>query len=316
MTTYWPSTCVQKSCSPLLLKARPRNAQASLLCQALQPTGIPWWARIGIGNHAVLETVIVLEVEQLEAPNFVTVVEAGMLAKTGFNSAGIGLATNALVTDQDRGDPGVPYHVILRAILDAETMAQALLAITSHSRASSANYLLAHSTGETIDVEAAPGDYGHVFMDFEPQDHLTHTNHFLRPIGGLKDAGMWEGTSSPLRYMRMRRLLRQYAGRVSPDILQRILADHFDEPGSICRHTSPQLPEMEQIVTVASVIMDLNTRTMWLADGNPCHCPYRELDYHSLLYRAPTSERMTPPRTEQKVPKKTESQVLWKWSND
>ena len=37
---------------------------------------------------------------QDDGPDFVTVVEAGLLAKTGMNSSGIGLATNALVTDR------------------------------------------------------------------------------------------------------------------------------------------------------------------------------------------------------------------------
>ena len=46
-------------------------------------------------------------------------VEAGLLAKTGMNSSGLGLVTNALVTDDDTGDARLPYHVALRAILDA-----------------------------------------------------------------------------------------------------------------------------------------------------------------------------------------------------
>jgi isopenicillin-N N-acyltransferase-like protein len=57
----------------------------------------------------------VLEVRQDEGPDFVTVVEAGLLAKTGMNAAGLGLVTNALVTDADVGEPGLPYHVLLRA---------------------------------------------------------------------------------------------------------------------------------------------------------------------------------------------------------
>ena len=54
---------------------------------------------------------MVLEAEQDEGPRFVTVVEAGLLAKFGLNSAGVGILTNALVCDGDTGEPGVPYHV-------------------------------------------------------------------------------------------------------------------------------------------------------------------------------------------------------------
>ena len=72
------------------------------------------------------DTVVILEVEQDDGPNFVTVVEAGLLAKTGMNSAGLGVTTNALVTQDDRGEPGIPYHVLLRALIDCETMSDAL----------------------------------------------------------------------------------------------------------------------------------------------------------------------------------------------
>jgi isopenicillin-N N-acyltransferase like protein len=71
------------------------------------------------------ETVVVLEVAQDEEPDYVTVVEAGLLAKTGMNAAGIGLVTNALVSDADRGLAGVPYHVALRAILDSRSISDA-----------------------------------------------------------------------------------------------------------------------------------------------------------------------------------------------
>jgi hypothetical protein len=50
------------------------------------------------------ETTVVLESEQDQGPNFVTVVEAGLLAKTGMNAAGLGLVTNTLVSDRDIGE--------------------------------------------------------------------------------------------------------------------------------------------------------------------------------------------------------------------
>src|SRR5207247_4924557 len=63
-----------------------------------------------------LDTVLVLEVERDDGPDFVTVVEAGLLAKTGMNAAGLAVATNALISDDDHGEPGLPYHVIWRAL--------------------------------------------------------------------------------------------------------------------------------------------------------------------------------------------------------
>ena len=34
---------------------------------------------------------------------------------------------------------------------------------------------------------------------------------------------------------------------------------------------------------MASILMDLDTKTMWIADGHPCVTPYRALDYASFL---------------------------------
>jgi len=233
---------------------------------------------------AASETVVILEAEVAEGADFVTVVEAGLLAKTGLNSAGIGLVTNALVTDQDKGKPGVPYHAILRGILEAETMADALSAITYHPRASSANYLIAHRNGEAINVEAAPGDYSRVFIAFPEDGVYGHANHFVCPSFDLKDVELWNGPGSLFRLRRMQRFLKQHLGDCNVTALKEMLADHFDLPNSICSHRSPNVPQVEQYVTIASIIMDLNTAVMWLADGNPCQTQYQQL--YTKLYRA------------------------------
>ena len=100
----------------------PRPAECSAFAVAAPPgrpgptlTGQNWdWL-----TARQSDTVVVLEARQDDGPDFVTVVEAGLLAKTGMNSAGLGLVTNALVSGDDAGPPGLPYHLMLRAILDS-----------------------------------------------------------------------------------------------------------------------------------------------------------------------------------------------------
>ena len=115
--------------------------------------------------HAA-QTLVVLEVRPDDGPDFVTVVEAGLLAKTGMNAAGLGLVTNALVTEADTGEPGLPYHVLLRAILDCGTVTEALKVLQAGLRSSSANYLIAHASGTALDIEAAPGDFTRLYPLF------------------------------------------------------------------------------------------------------------------------------------------------------
>jgi isopenicillin-N N-acyltransferase-like protein len=224
------------------------------------------------------ETVVLLEVEPDQGPRFITAVEAGLLAKTGMNSAGIGLVTNALVSDQDQGVPGIPYHAVLRAILESERLSQALLAVTYHRRASSANYLIAHRDGEAINVEAAPGDYARVYTAFPAGGTYSHTNHFICPGFDLKDVGLWEGPGSLFRQHRAEKFLAGRRGGCDVAALQEILADHFNYPNAVCAHPDPDLARVEQYATVFSIVMDLDSATIWLADGNPCRTPYRRLD--------------------------------------
>jgi len=230
------------------------------------------WIR-GTGGN-----VVVLEAEPEDGPDFVTVVEAGLLAKTGLNSAGMGLVTNALVSDADRGEPGVPYHAILRAILESERPSTALEAITRHSRASSANYLIAHRDGEAVNVEAAPGDYSRVYIDFPDAGLFSHANHFTNIRVDLKDVGIWDGPDSLLRLRRVQRLLEARRGRLDVALMREVLSDHFSYPEGVCAHLDPSLPEVEQYATQFSIVMDLDEGTIWLVQGNPCESEFIRLE--------------------------------------
>lgn len=229
------------------------------------------------------DTVVVLEVRQDEGPDFVTVVEAGLLAKTGMNSSGIGVTTNALVTDQDEGFPGVPYHVVLRALLDCETISDALAAVQRRPRSSSANYLVGHQDGLAVDIEAAPGDFSRLFLLFPENGLLLHTNHFRSPTFDSRDVSLWVTPDSPFRLERLQTVLAGAGPKFSVETFQEALGDHANYPLGVCCHPDERLDLYEQGATVASVVMDLEAKTLWLADGHPCSTPYRAIDYSDFL---------------------------------
>ena len=218
-------------------------------------------------------TLVVLEVRQDDGPDFVTVVEAGLLAKTGMNTAGLGLVTNAMVTDGDIGEPGLPYHVLLRAVLDCATVTDALEALQAGPRSSSANYLVAHASGSALDIEAAPGDFTRLYPLVPEDGVLLHTNHFLAPRIAPADLALWAMPSSVIRLQRLR------AARArTQDDFRALLTDHADRPHSICAHPDPVSHPCEQTATIVSVLMDLTSRHICLAAGNPCQAPYEQLD--------------------------------------
>lgn len=238
--------------------------------------------------HA-FDTAIVLESAPTSGPRFVTVVEAGLLAKFGMNSAGLGVVTNALVSAQDEGAPGVPYHVLLRALLDAETATAALATLQRGVRSASANYLIAHASGLALDVESAPGDFTQLFL-LQPDERgdLVHTNHFLSPQLTGPDVGLWVMPDSPFRLQRMRAALRRAdESATDTSAYEHAAADHAGHPYGVCCHPDRSLPEPDQGATVVSGIMDLQARTFRIAAGLPCETGFETRSYSDFFDGAP-----------------------------
>ena len=149
------------------------------------------------------DTLVVLEVEQDDRPNFVTVVEAGLLAKTSMNSSGLAVAVNSLVTSADKAEPGLPFHVLIRAFADCDTLTDAIYIVSKHQRSSSGNYLLAHADGLAVNLETTPGDYRGVTPQLPSRGALVHTNHFVSPVPGSQDVGHYAMADSLIRLQRV-----------------------------------------------------------------------------------------------------------------
>jgi isopenicillin-N N-acyltransferase-like protein len=230
------------------------------------------------------ETLVVLEVEQDEGPNFVTIVEAGLLAKFGLNSAGVGILTNALLSRDDCGAVGTPYHVVLRLLHDATSVADALARLRDTHRASSANYLLADESGAAVDVEALPGDISTLVVDEARDGLLVHTNHFTSAAPPPHDLSPWMEENSESRLEAMCAALQPQIGALDPVKLEEAFAQHLDHHSGVCVHEDEDLEPDRREATIASVVMDLGSRQMWIADGNPCSVSYRGLDYGHFLH--------------------------------
>lgn len=203
----------------------------------------------------------------------ITLAEAGMLAKAGLNSAGLGVCVNMLGCDRDGRPGGVPYHVLLRAVLEAPTLTDAIRAGCASPRGASINLLIGQAypdaEGEVIDLELVPGDVGVLHPD---GGVLTHANHLETVLPGVHDTLRDLGGSSFFRSARARRLIGRAAdgGKVSTDDLIAVLTDHASYPHAICRHDVASLDEEERSESIYSVILDLDQRRMSVAAGPPC----------------------------------------------
>jgi isopenicillin-N N-acyltransferase-like protein len=224
------------------------------------------------------EVCVLLDVQREDKPSFATIVEAGMLAKVGINDAGLGLCTNTLVSARDANRPGVPYHVMLRALLDADSVGAAERILGSVDRALSANYLIADKSGRAMNFETIAGGKSEIHATSPEDGVIAHSNHFLaaefRPI----DAFIANSPHSVTRLADMRDGL---AAARRPDVsrLQEALRNHRHAPNGVCSHPDPAAHPVYARTTVASFIADLTAQVFWFTDGPPCESEYAQ---HSI----------------------------------
>jgi isopenicillin-N N-acyltransferase-like protein len=227
------------------------------------------------------EVCVLLEAHRDDKPDFVTVVEAGMLAKVGFNAAGLGLCTNTLVSAGDAARRGVPYHVMLRALLDAETIVDARRTLLAPERALSANYLIAHRSGEAANFETTGGGSASVRITAPEHGWLAHANHFVDPAFATSDSYIRQ---SPHSYTRLESMRAGLTGRgITLERLRETLRSHHSPPNGICSHPDPGAHPMSARTTVASVIADLTAGDAWIAEGPPCSTEYERYPLHAIF---------------------------------
>lgn len=225
----------------------------------------------------IKETLILLVIKQEPRPTVVLLDEAGMIGRMGLNSSGLAMVTNTLIAEQRQ--LGVPYNMILRGILNQSSLADAIAAIVRPQRSIAANYLLGHGDGQTLDLETSP-----VHVDrFEPQGGiLTHGNHFCGPRLQGRDLSLERFPDSAYRDCRLRDRLLPYNGSINEDNMKEALQDSFGHPNAVCRHPDPTQAPLDQLETVASIIIDATDQRFLLARGAPDRNAYAEFTVADL----------------------------------
>lgn len=201
-----------------------------------------------------------------------TLAEAGMLAKSGLNSSGMGVCANMLMSDRDAGGIGVPFHYLLRGVLQSDRMGRATRKVLNVPRVSSGNLLIADSGGEAIDLEVAPGTFGHLL----PQDGVVaHGNHFASDIS-VVDRNVQRSALTLLRPGRVTYRLEDAVASRTVEVADVVAAlrDHYSYPDSVCVHVDPDDSPNEATSTAYSVVMDLDAQELYIASYPVCENPY------------------------------------------
>lgn len=213
------------------------------------------------------ETAVVLRIRRQGAPDILTFTEAGGLARSGLNEAGIGLTANYLQSDRDYRQLGVPLALIRRKVLEQETPALAMKAVYATPKSAANNMIVSASNqagqGIAIDFECAPDE---TFQVHPQAGLLTHANHFVSPVAlvKLRDTGVASTPCSLYRDLRVRDLVEPHLGRATPDHVKAALFDDFGTPYSVCRPPRPN-DSNNLSATVAMIVMEPATTTMDVA---------------------------------------------------
>ena len=181
------------------------------------------------------ETGVVLRIRSDDGPDILTFTEAGGLARSGLNSAGIGLTANALECDRDyqRG-PGVPLPFIRRKVLESAHLAQAVQTIVATPKPGSNHMAVSHCGGEAFGFECAPDE---TFWIAPERGLYVHANHWIAESARakVKDTGLAETPCSIYRDKRVREQLSPKRGKLTLEDFRAAFFDDWGSPWSVCR---------------------------------------------------------------------------------
>ena len=217
------------------------------------------WDWVGLQRQSL----VVVAAKPDNNVSYITVTEAGMLAKIGLNDRGLGVTLNILRSHNDGQQPGMPVHFLLRSLLELENVQQACEFASRLPYASSSNILLADRTGEIASLEVSPAGCKILPPD---NNQLCHTNHFLHQELITSDAGL-EGNLSTTK--RLARTQSDLSGLTGFDDIKSLLSNTSDGEESICRFADTTQPEIAQTETVVGVAMNLTDNTLWVSGAQP-----------------------------------------------
>jgi isopenicillin-N N-acyltransferase-like protein len=200
------------------------------------------------------DTAVVLKVRREDGPDILTFTEAGALARSGFNAAGIAITANYLETDRDYRRLGVPLALIRRKVLEQKQLAAAMRAVYATQKSAANNMIVSQANGVAIDFECAPDE---TFQVHPERGLIVHANHFQSPVAlsKLKDTGIANTPDSLYRDIRVRNLIEPHRGSVTREIVKNALFDDFETPWSVCRPPRRNLSH-NLSATVAMIVME------------------------------------------------------------
>jgi isopenicillin-N N-acyltransferase-like protein len=228
------------------------------------------WHRELAGGWAVLQY------SQARQP-FVTLTEAGLLAKIGLNSSGVGVLFNILAHRSDTGDGGVPVHAVARRILDTATDVGTAIDILRSAPLAASSCFTLLDADRVACLEASPAGVA----ELPPARWSVHTNHFRDP--GLATGALPTDPNTdtlPRHAVLTARLAADPGHQDGAEGLADLLCAHESDGAGVCCHAQPDAALGSGWQTLATIALEPARRRMSVLAGGPCGRP----DQHWLRF--------------------------------
>jgi len=219
------------------------------------------------------EYLLLLRLRPADGPRQLVFTFAGIVGAAGLNEAGLAVNINYL-SPTDVG-LGRLHSIVVRQILAATSLADALTPPAVPPRAGGAHFLVADRDGTVVSVETTARRQ----RVFHPEGNaLGHTNHYLsewlKEVEHIRPGSIG---SSLARHAALCRFLNDRGERLTIESLRELTRNHTSYPRSICAHGSPGEELGARGRTVAAMIQVPAEGTLHITRG--CAC---ENDYHPV----------------------------------
>lgn len=184
--------------------------------------------------------------------------QAGIVGKIGFNTAGVGTCLNAI-----RAKPmlssKLPIHVALRLCLESTSVDDAVKKLESLGGVASAQHILVADSTKALGLELSP--VGNKYIPEDPSGLIGHTNHFIE--NRYVDEPPWL-SGSPIRLKRLGELTQELISNgvkgdaITPTLLrERIFSDTYNAPQAICCEEDPSRHISSRSSSLFNIVMNL-----------------------------------------------------------
>ena len=212
---------------------------------------------------SVEDNFVIMEIQLPSGHKILQLTEAGIIGKIGLNSSGLGQTLNILWST-DNILAGVPIHIVLREVLESKTLEEAKKAI-KRSGGGTASNIIVSQDGGAFDAEFTADD---TYIHYVQENAYVHTNHYLHCPKPIEIAETDTANSSTRHKTALDKFssLQEY----SVAEMMAILSDRSKGTNSILSENKPDTFEvLGDIGTLATIVMDLENRSMQVRKGNP-----------------------------------------------